>query len=218
MKLRRLANDHPLASIGDALGITLYVRKSDGKIVYKTRRGVITEVMDASSTTITTLQSDMTTAQTDINNLETFQELVAPANKATGPITIEVAITEANILVMNGTPVEVVAAQGADTAIEFISATLIYDYDTAAYTGGGDVSIEYSGGSTISTTVAAANSFGAAGDKVYSMAALNAAGGYSMLVNTGLDITNATGAFVDPGTAAGVARLQITYRVHTLGL
>jgi hypothetical protein len=131
---------------------------------------------------------------------------------------VEYNITEANIVGMNGTPVTVLAAQGAGTAIEFISAVLIYDYDTAAYTGGGDVTLEYTGGATLSTTVAAANSFAAAGDKVFSMAALDAAGGYTMPVNTGIDITNATGAFVDPGTAAGVGRIRIAYRVHTTGL
>lgn len=129
----------------------------------------------------------------------------------------EVALTEANIIAMNGTPVEVVAAV-AGSVLEFVSATLIYDYDTAAYTGGGSVTIGYSGGSTLSTTVTSANSFAAAGDKVYKMGALNAAGGYSMLVNTGLVITNATAAFADPGTAAGVGRLKVTYRVHPTGL
>ena len=132
--------------------------------------------------------------------------------------TIEVDITAANILAMNGAPVEVVAAAGAGTALEFVSAVLVYDYDTATFGGGGDVTIDYSGGASVSTTIAAANAFGAAGDKVFSMARLNAAGGYTMPVNTGLDITNATGAFTDPGTAAGVGRLQITYKVHITGL
>ena len=130
----------------------------------------------------------------------------------------EVALTEANIIAMYTTPVEVVAAQGAGTVIELVSATSIYDYDTAAYTGGGTVTLEYASGATLTTTVSAANSFGAAGDKVYRMVHLNAAGGYSMLVNTGIDITNATGVFVDPGTAAGVARIKVAYRVHLTGL
>lgn len=133
--------------------------------------------------------------------------------------TVEVTITNANIIAMNGAPVDVVAAPGAGKSLEFISAVLIYDYDTAAYTGGGDVTINYgSGGAAISSTITAANSFAAAGDKVFQMSRLNAAGGYTMPVNTSLAITNATGAFVDPGTAAGVGRLQITYRVHTTGL
>jgi hypothetical protein len=218
MKVRKLATSHPLASIGTSLGVTLYRNESNGHIVFKDTDGTVRTLIGDDNTTYTQALADITTAQTDITNLESFQDLLAPANIATGPISITVDITSANILAMNGTPVEVLATQGADTAIEFISGVLIYDYDTAQYGGGGDVTLEYSGGAAVSTTIAAANSFGATGDKVFSFMRLNAAGGYTMPVNTGLDITNATGAFTQPGSAAGVGRLHLTYRVHTLGL
>ena len=132
--------------------------------------------------------------------------------------TAEVDISAADIVAMYTTPVDVVAAPGAGKALEYVSHTLIYDYDTAAYTGGGTVNISFDGGAIQSNNIAAANSFGASGDKVYRASSLNAAGGYSCLVNTALVITNATGVFVDPGTAAGVGRLKITYRVITTGL
>ena len=130
----------------------------------------------------------------------------------------EASISAANIVAMFTTPVEVVAAPGAGKALQFVDAVLVYDYDTAAYTGGGDITLEYSGGAAVSSTIAAANGFGAAGDKVFSMANLDAAGGYTMPVNTGIDITNATGVFVAPTGAAGVGRLKVTYRVVTTGL
>jgi hypothetical protein len=130
---------------------------------------------------------------------------------------IEDEITKASILAMHGAPLEVVGGV-AGASIEFISAVLIYDYDTAAYGGGGNITIGYDGGVAVSTTVVKTNAFGASGDKVFSMAALNAAGGYTMPVNTGLVITNASGAFTDPGTAAGVGRLHITYKIHNTGL
>ena len=156
-------------------------------------------------------------SETGVTANTTHRNLVA-ATTIGAPAALKVDITSANILAMNGTPVEVLPTQGAGTAIEIISAVLIYDYDTATYGGGGDITLEYSGGAAVTTTIAAANGFGAAGDKVFSMASLNAAGGFTMPVNTGIDITNATGAFTDPGTAAGVGRLHITYRVHTTGL
>ena len=132
--------------------------------------------------------------------------------------TAEVALTETNIIAMYTTPVEVVASPGAGKALQFVDAVLIYDYDTAAYTGGGTVNISFHGGAIQSNNISAANSFAAAGDKVYRVNSLNAAGGYSCLVNTALVITNATGVFVDPGTAAGVGRLKVTYRVITTEL
>lgn len=128
--------------------------------------------------------------------------------------TKEIAITGANIIAIFGTPVQIVAGISG-RSLEFRSAVLVYDYETAAYTGGGDVTLEYgSGGSTLSTTIISTNSFAASGDKVYTLVRLNAAGGLSLAVNTGIYITNASGAFVDPGTAAGVGRIHITYRVH----
>ena len=130
----------------------------------------------------------------------------------------EVALTKANLLAMNATPVTVIAAPGSGKVIEFISAVVIYDFDTAAYGGGGDVTFKYNGAATVSNTVSAANSFGAAGDKITMCEALDTANGIAMSVNTALVITNATGAFTDPGTAAGVGRIKIAYRIHSTGL
>lgn len=149
----------------------------------------------------------------DVQNEEiraALTAIVSPTN--------EVELSAADIVAMFTTPVEVVAAPGAGKVIEFISAVLVYTFDVAAYTGGGAVSIINAGGAAVSSNIAAADSFGAAGDKVFSMALLNADGGFTMPVNTGLEITNATGVFVDPGTAVGTAKLIITYKVHTTGL
>lgn len=143
---------------------------------------------------------------------EKFEEIDATI------LTAEVDISSADIIAMFTTPVEVVASPGAGKALQFVDAVLIYDYDTATYTGGGVVTLEYAGGATVSTDIGASDAFGASGDKVFSMASLNASGGYTMPVNTGIDITNATGVFVDPGTAVGVGRLKVTYRVITTEL
>ena len=128
-------------------------------------------------------------------------------------VTIEKLITRANILSMNGSERILVDTLSGES-LDFVSAVLIYDYDTATYGGGGDITIRYEGGAAVSTTISAADSFGASGDKVFTFNKLNAAGGYTIPVNTSLVITNASGAFTDPGTAAGVARLHFTYRIH----
>lgn len=130
----------------------------------------------------------------------------------------EVALTKANILAMYTTPVEVLAAPGAGYALEFVSSVVIFDYDTAAYGGGGDVTFKYDSAATVSSTISAANSFGASADKVTLCNALDTANGIALSANTAIQITNATGVFTDPGTAAGVARLKIAYRVHATGL
>jgi hypothetical protein len=115
----------------------------------------------------------------------------------------------------NGYPI--VAALGTEYAIEFISGVVIYDYATAAYTGGGNVTFNYgSGGSAVSGAVTAANSIGAGGDKVCLLLAA-APTNNSMPVNTGINLVAAS-AFTQPGTAAGVVRVKCLYRAHTTGL
>lgn len=124
----------------------------------------------------------------------------------------QVNLSSADILAMNGAPVELVATPGAGFALQFVSAVVNYTHDTDAYGGGGDVTINDSTGA-VSSTISAANSFGAAGDKLYMCQALDTAGGVALTENSGLTITNATGAFTQPGTAAGTAVVTITYRV-----
>lgn len=144
---------------------------------------------------------------------------VGSSNIATSVIqTLEFNLTAGDIVAMNGAPVEIVPAPGIASAIQFISAAVIYDFDTAAYTGGGDVTINYTGGSPVSTTISDANSFASAGDEITGCVALGTAGGIPLLVNTGLSITNATAPFSNPGTAAGVGRILVTYRIVATGL
>lgn len=125
-------------------------------------------------------------------------------------------LTPANIIGMFAAPVVIVAGQAGKT-IEFLGATVVYDYDTATYGGGGAVGVvEETSGTALSGTIAAAESFGAAGDKLAEIKPV--ATTIAPTAGKGLCITNADGAFTNPGTAAGVGRLHVRYRVVTTGL
>lgn len=129
--------------------------------------------------------------------------------------TVEVALTAANLIAMYAAPVTVVAAPGTGYALNFKSAVLVYDSTATAFTSGGVITINYgSGGAACSSNLAATFLTGA-GDKVWNLEKLNAAGGFTMPVNVSLVITNASGAFA---TGTGVCRLQITYTVHETSL
>jgi len=109
-----------------------------------------------------------------------------------------------------------VAAPTSDYALEFVSATLIYDFDTAAYTGGaGDDLTVYIGSTAVSPAVATADLITAAGDQVVHLRALSAAD-YDLPVGSAINL-QAT-EVTQPGTAAGVIRAIVTYRVITTGL
>lgn len=109
-----------------------------------------------------------------------------------------------------------VAAPSSDYALEFVSAVLIYDYDTAAYTGGNnDLVIALgSAGAAVSTAITDANLIGAAGDKVLRISAI--ATEKNLTVGTGISLRGT--AYTNPGTAAGVLRVYTTYRIYTTGL
>jgi len=111
-----------------------------------------------------------------------------------------------------------VAGVSSAYAMEFVSAVAIYDFATAAYTGGGnDTTINIgSGGAVLTGVVTTANLLGAAGDKVVVFYPLSTAA-LPLSVGTGLSMNSVT-AWTQPGTAAGVVRVQVSYRLHTTGL
>lgn len=111
-----------------------------------------------------------------------------------------------------------VAGVSSAYAMEFVSAVAIYDFGVAAYTGGGnDTTINIgSGGAALTGVVTSANLLGAAGDKVVVFNQLSTAA-LPLSVGTGLSMNSVT-AWTQPGTAAGVLRVQVSYRLHTTGL
>lgn len=108
-----------------------------------------------------------------------------------------------------------VAAAPTGYCYEFVSATLIYDYDTAAYTGGANDLVIAVGANTVSGVTSTANLLGASGDKVVHISALAAAGN-PLTVHTPIYLKGT--AFTQPGTAAGVLRYKVSYRIHATGL
>lgn len=111
-----------------------------------------------------------------------------------------------------------VAAPASGYALEFLSAVLIYDYATAAYTGGANdliIAPKAVASAAITGVVTTAQLLGAAGDKVVQLYPL-ATAAHALSVGDGLSLKGT--AYTQPGTAAGVLRVQITYRVHKTGL
>lgn len=113
----------------------------------------------------------------------------------------------------NGYPL--IAAGGATVGIELVSALVSFTYSTAQYGGGGNVTLNISGGGAALTgLISAANSFGAAANKIIQFVPL-AAAAQNITSNTGVNLVAAS-AFTQPGTAAGTIKAFVTYRVHTL--
>lgn len=115
----------------------------------------------------------------------------------------------------NGYPI--VPGQGAAAVVELIAVMFVYDFDTAAYTLGGNITANRSAGAgALTGLISAANSVGAAGDRTVLLYPLTTAG-INLTLNEGVNLVSAA-AFTQPGTAAGVIRYVATARVHATGL
>lgn len=108
-----------------------------------------------------------------------------------------------------------VAAQ-TGKILEFVSAVLIYDFATAAYTGGGDDVVIRQGTTAVSAPIAKADLLADTEDDIAYVNAL-AAADIKLTAGSTINIYAGT-AYTQPGTAAGVLRCKVAYRVHTSGL
>jgi hypothetical protein len=147
---------------------------------------------------------------------------VATENIASGAVTsakidsgvLQVAtveVTSAELLAINATPKTLVAAQGAGTIIEFVSATLFLDYGTAAYANNGILGVyeTNASGTVVSDTIALADFLAKTADTYVAVQALSADTGLND--NVPLVLTQATGESI---TGDSPVTVKITYRVH----
>jgi len=121
-----------------------------------------------------------------------------------------VSISKAEILTAT-TIKTLVAAPATGYYLDFVSASLTYKYSTAAYTGGGNISIGWVGGAALTGVASAANSFGKGSDAILQFVPLSTAAN-TLVKETALGLQTA-GQFTDPGTAAGTAECTIVYRI-----
>ena len=106
-----------------------------------------------------------------------------------------------------------VPAFGADKVVELVSAIIINEFDTAAYAGGGNTTINISaGGSAVTGLAGASDIITVAADAIVQFVPL-AATKIVLTANRGLALVTAS-APTNPGTAAGVIHYRVTYRIH----
>lgn len=188
---------------------SLYVNYATG--IWYTNTGTKASPVWTAIVTPVTLSGDVTMTNAGVASLA--ETLVKYATVTISAADI-VATGAGKFGHANGYPL--VAAPGATKVLEFLSAMLIYDYATASYTAGGNITVNIAGGAALTGLVAAADSVGAGVDKTVQFVPLSTAG-IAMPANTGINLVSSA-AFTQPGTAAGVIRVKVAYRVHTTGL
>lgn len=140
---------------------------------------------------------------------------LAAFRQATGSITAAQIISTAAGDFGHASGVPLLAAPGAANVAELISLIMIYDRAVAAYTDGGNITVNMTGGAAITGLIGAAATLGAAADNITVFRPLTTAGVVTA-VNIGFSLVSSA-AFTNPGTAAGVIRWVLNYRVHASG-
>lgn len=122
------------------------------------------------------------------------------------------AVSSANILAMNGTPVTLIAAPPAGYCLLVYAILFEMTPSGTAYASGGTVQFQYHGGAVVHTGTIPASVVNAAGTTVSltSLGSASASNGTTVPTATGVDITNNTGAFT---TGTGTAKAYIAYSV-----
>lgn len=134
--------------------------------------------------------------------------------------TAEVSITNAQMLALRATPVTLVAAPGAGKIIEFVSATLLFDY-TGAYTETADnMAIRYTDGSgtIVSQAIEATGFVDATADtSTNALPKIDVISAKSACENKALVLHNTGDGEYGGGNAANAVRVKTAYRVWSTG-
>ncbi len=135
--------------------------------------------------------------------------------------TIKVSLTAAEVKVLRATPFELVAAQGANTLIQFISAVFVLTYGSEVFTESADnLAVEYDDGSgvTASAAIETTGFIDAAEDTMTTaLAVIDAIDATADVVNKNIALAN-TGDGEIAGNASDDSTLDVyvTYRVLDL--
>ncbi len=129
-----------------------------------------------------------------------------------GSYEVQVALSSAQILGMNATPVVLVPAPGLAKAIVVESIAFKMIASATAYASGGVVTFQYTGGAVVTSAASLAAALVTAGAGTVSTSLIGLATALTNPANTGITVTNATGAFTT-GTGTAV----VTVRYHIVG-
>lgn len=134
---------------------------------------------------------------------------------------VTVALTNAEMLALRATPKTLVAAPGAGKLIEFLSATLLFDY-TGAYTETDDnmaVRYENTTGVIVSDTIEATGFVDATADTItFARKGVDGIVAKTGAENKAIVLHNTGNGEFGGGNAANAVSVRVAYRVHTTNL
>lgn len=134
---------------------------------------------------------------------------------------VTVALTNAEMLALRAAPKTLVAAPGAGKLIEFISATLLFDYTGAYIESADNMAVKYENGSgvQVSDTIEATGFVDATADTItFARKAVDGIVAKTGAENKAIVLHNIGDGEYGGGNAANAFSVRVAYRVHTTGL
>lgn len=166
-----------------------------------------------SNVTLSNISADMTSIENVIGaGSSTYVPVANLDPQAIQYVSVTAAL--AAVQALHSVGIALVAAQGAGTLVELISCTVNLIYGSAAYSGGGAVSVNWGAGGTAASTSTIASSVftGLSANEVETLIGPVTAAS-SVCLNKGLILQAASADFTS-GTG-GSAVIKCAYRVHT---
>lgn len=148
-------------------------------------------------------------------NKVVFEDAVAQANSNNGCVCLQEAsltIASADVLQLNSTPLTIVAAQGAGTAIEVVSASVNIAFGSVAYATNVNLTIENSGATDTQFALQCLNSTVSTIRRLNGQTATGTTD-TQLLENTDLVVSVATG---NPTAGDSDITVYVLYRVITV--
>ena len=144
-----------------------------------------------------------------------FADAVDQANVNNNCVCIKEAsltIATADVLTLNGTPIEIVAAPGAGYAIEVLSASMKMVYNSTTYATNTRLELIVSGGSVVSQILFSSAVLSSAADVFSGLGSVQQASS-NMLDNAALNVQVQSG---NPTAGDSDIKIYVTYRIITL--
>jgi len=159
-------------------------------------------------------------ASTDFANADLLLDTQLGVVAALAPTTVKITLTSANVIALKATPIELIAAQGADQLIDFISAKLVLNYGSDVFTEAADnLAIEYDGGTgtAIVPTIEMTGFIDQSADTITNaIPVLDTIGTVAADVNKNIVIINNDDEIAGNASADNTVDVYVTYRVLDL--
>jgi hypothetical protein len=145
-------------------------------------------------------------------DLRDFGQDIADSVFSSNVLSTKVTISTAEILAMNTTPKQLIAAQGAGTFVEVLSIVFYLDYNSAAYATNTDLNYQYGSPSSVTGAFVGAVTINSTADYIQ-VRKLDLDTNSANLINKPFLLNVATG---NPTAGNSPLYVYLTYRVITL--